>query len=130
MSPIHQPSAGWNVICAYRDILGLHISAARAPKGRLCLDFFSFLAQFWANIAFSGNVGVCGVQIIATERPAYTVLIQPIWNQPGKEMVLARLLNSHNFFIKNLPNIRFFLDSQHPNISQTSLTDGIISVAL
>ena len=60
------------------------ISAARAPKGRFCPDFLSFVVQFWAKIVFSPNIGVWGVQIIATERPAHTSLLQPIWNHPAQ----------------------------------------------
>ena len=33
---------------------------------------------------FSPNIGVWGVQIIATERPAHTSLLQPIWNHPAQ----------------------------------------------
>ena len=60
------------------------ISAARAPKGRFCPDFLSFVVQFWAKIVFSPNIGVWGVQIIATERPAHTSLLQPIWSHPAQ----------------------------------------------
>ena len=60
------------------------ISAAKAPKGRFCPDFLSFVVQFWAKIVFSPNIGVWGVQIIATERPAHTSLLQPIWNHPAQ----------------------------------------------
>merc|ERR550517_2064637 len=56
------------------------ISAARAPKGRFCPDFL----VFWANFFFSLNIGVWGVQIIATERPAHTSLLQPIWSHPAR----------------------------------------------
>ena len=60
------------------------ISAARAPKGQFCPDFLSFVVQFWAKIVFSPNIGVWGVQIIATERPAHTSLLQPIWSHPAQ----------------------------------------------
>jgi len=53
-------------------------------KGRFCPDFLSFVVQFWAKIVFSPNIGVWGVQIIATERPAHTSLLQPIWSHPAQ----------------------------------------------
>ena len=83
MPPIHQPPAVWNVICAYRDILGLHFSR-RDPKRTICPDFISFVVQYWAKKIFSPNIGVWVVQIIATERPAHTSLLQPIWNHPAQ----------------------------------------------
>ena len=42
------------------------------------------MVQFWAKIVFSPNIGVWGVQIIATERPAHTSLLQPIWSHPAQ----------------------------------------------
>ena len=87
----NKPNAPPSISCLLSGMLyvltGIYwasISAARAPKGRFCPDFLSFVVQFWAKIVFSPNIGVWGVQIIATERPAHTSLLQPIWNHPAQ----------------------------------------------
>ena len=42
-------------------------------------------SALWDNIYFGRNIGMWGVQSVTMERPAHTVLFQPIWNHPPGE---------------------------------------------
>ena len=59
------------------------ISATRALKGLFGPNSSSFVAPFLAKFYFGQKIGMWGIQSVAMERPAYTALLQPIWNHPA-----------------------------------------------
>ena len=79
VTPIHQHSAGGDVIWTHLDILGLHFR----HKGLKRAISSSFLAPFLAKFYFGRKIGMWGIQSVAMERPAHTALLQPIWNHPA-----------------------------------------------
>ena len=73
ITTIHQHSAGWDIMRAHLDILGLS-GSCQGQKGILGPISLLFLAPFWVKHFLGWNVGIWGVQSIAAERPTHTTL--------------------------------------------------------
>ena len=77
MGPMDMIYVGWNIVCAWLHIVD-HFCNHQGPKGTFWGPEPLLGAPFLVRCSFGWNIGVWGVQVVATECPDHLTLLQSL----------------------------------------------------